>query len=463
MYKKIYKYIENYIPDIQTTNNNNNIWMYWQNKDKNTKRPPYLDLCLQTIKRNSGNFKINILDDESFQNISSIYMPNYVNIQPLGMRADYVRFCLLKEFGGIWLDFDTIVVKNLDIFFNLLKQYEFIGFEHNYIGDISLGVIMSRPNSKICNYMFEIMNTALKENKFNQTWGQFTDNLRFYINKNHNINKNMYRGFNAKKTIYPVDYNESEEYFWGNDEPDFIIDNFYIICLHNQMYDSFIKNLSIDKILNEDFTVSHIFNYVLNSKKQFICRKGRTRCYGVDKTWKENNIRDYIILYNELLKNNIKPFITGGTLLGIGRKYDLLDNDDDLNLDIFKKDYNKIFIDIIKNLGYSIKYLETSKGGIQLTINKGNTKDNNDIEIDISIFEEIKDKYVSYSKFTSKGETLVFDKFKLKQIKIFNNLFYVPDNIDKFLTNLYGKDWIIPDPFFDYLNDSPAIQKGKNF
>ena len=129
MYKKIYKYIENYIPDIQTTNNNNNIWMYWQNKDKNTKRLPYLDLCLQTIKRNSGNFKINILDDESFQNISSIYMPNYVNIQPLGMRADYVRFCLLKEFGGIWLDFDTIVVKNLDIFFNLLKQYEFIGFD----------------------------------------------------------------------------------------------------------------------------------------------------------------------------------------------------------------------------------------------------------------------------------------------------------------------------------------------
>lgn len=105
-----------------------NIWMYWENKSGKTK-PEYLQLCYQTIQKNCKNsFNINLLDEKTVYK----YLPNlrkdldeYLNIP---QKTDYIRLALLYKYGGIWIDSDTIVIKDMKPLWNKTKKYEFIGF-----------------------------------------------------------------------------------------------------------------------------------------------------------------------------------------------------------------------------------------------------------------------------------------------------------------------------------------------
>ena len=105
-----------------------NIWMYWENKSGKTK-PEYLKLCYQTIQKNCKNsFNINLLDEKTVYK----YLPNlrkdldeYLNIP---QKTDYIRLALLYKYGGIWIDSDTIVIKDMKPLWDKTKKYEFIGF-----------------------------------------------------------------------------------------------------------------------------------------------------------------------------------------------------------------------------------------------------------------------------------------------------------------------------------------------
>lgn len=105
-----------------------NIWMYWENKP-NKSKPEYLKLCYKTIVKNCKNsFHIKLLNEKTVFK----YLPNlrkdldkYMSIP---QKTDYIRLSLLKKYGGIWLDSDTIVIKDLYPLYKHLDKYEFVGF-----------------------------------------------------------------------------------------------------------------------------------------------------------------------------------------------------------------------------------------------------------------------------------------------------------------------------------------------
>ena len=107
---------------------NPNIWMYWENKN-GKKKPAYLELCYDTIiKQCSNSFNIHLLNEKTVYK----YLPNlrtdldkYLNIP---QKTDYIRLALLYKYGGIWIDSDTIVIKDLISLWNKTKKHEFIGF-----------------------------------------------------------------------------------------------------------------------------------------------------------------------------------------------------------------------------------------------------------------------------------------------------------------------------------------------
>ena len=108
--------------------NQNNIFMYWETLP-GKKKPEYLDLCYDTVIKNCSNdFEILMLNEKNIK----YYLPNLrddldkkLKIQ---QKVDYYRLLLLYNYGGIWLDSDTIVIKSLKILFNKLKTYNYIGF-----------------------------------------------------------------------------------------------------------------------------------------------------------------------------------------------------------------------------------------------------------------------------------------------------------------------------------------------
>lgn len=110
--------------------NNKNIWMYWETK-KGSKKPEYLDLCLDTIKKHC---KVTLLNEKTVHHYlpelkdRNIIKHDLDNICTLPQKADYIRLLLLKKYGGIWLDSDIIVFKPLDKLFEKLQINDFIGF-----------------------------------------------------------------------------------------------------------------------------------------------------------------------------------------------------------------------------------------------------------------------------------------------------------------------------------------------
>lgn len=103
-----------------------NIWMYWENKPGRTK-PKYLELCYKTIVKHNQNFNINLLNEKTVMQFLP-EMRTDLNQLSIPQKADYIRLSLLYKYGGIWLDSDTIVMKNLTPLLEKLLKHDFVGF-----------------------------------------------------------------------------------------------------------------------------------------------------------------------------------------------------------------------------------------------------------------------------------------------------------------------------------------------
>ena len=89
------------------------VWMYWENPPGGSK-PAYLDLCLETIQKHLGAFELKLLDERSVTDY--IALPKTIRhpALPLDRKADYIRYALLYEYGGVWFDCDLILLRDVD-------------------------------------------------------------------------------------------------------------------------------------------------------------------------------------------------------------------------------------------------------------------------------------------------------------------------------------------------------------
>lgn len=105
------------------------LWTYWELKPNVKKKPPYIDLCLEIMRKKcSKTYEVIFLNDKNVYK----YLPNLrkdINKLPLALKADYIRVSLLYHYGGLWLDADTIVLSDLrEILDKLEDGWDFIGF-----------------------------------------------------------------------------------------------------------------------------------------------------------------------------------------------------------------------------------------------------------------------------------------------------------------------------------------------
>ena len=129
LYKKMnIENFENVSRTIDSTELPYHIWMYWENKPNKTK-PIYLDMCYKTIKKNCPNFKVHLLDENTVHKFLPDMRPDLNSkLERIPMKTDYIRYNLLYHYGGIWLDSDIIVFKDLSDIVKKLQEYEYVGF-----------------------------------------------------------------------------------------------------------------------------------------------------------------------------------------------------------------------------------------------------------------------------------------------------------------------------------------------
>jgi hypothetical protein len=102
------------------------LWLYWEGE-----MPEYIKMCKETIyKHCSESFIIMFLNDKNIYN----YLPelkekqiDFSNLK-IAQKVDYYRILLLYKYGGLYMDMDILVMKDLSEIMDKLKKYDFVGF-----------------------------------------------------------------------------------------------------------------------------------------------------------------------------------------------------------------------------------------------------------------------------------------------------------------------------------------------
>lgn len=99
------------------------LWVYWEGN-----MPPYIKLCIESIKKCDKYFELTLLNEKNVFD----YLPNLrkdIDELLVAQKADYIRVSVLYEYGGLWLDADTLVLTDLKpIFDKLNEKVDYVGF-----------------------------------------------------------------------------------------------------------------------------------------------------------------------------------------------------------------------------------------------------------------------------------------------------------------------------------------------
>lgn len=94
------------------------IWMYWDSNEKNH----LVDFCIHNIKTVCSDYQVNILNAENVTDY--IDLPTFKEGLRKATISDYIRFALLKKYGGIWMDASTLLTENFDWFLSKMEGKE---------------------------------------------------------------------------------------------------------------------------------------------------------------------------------------------------------------------------------------------------------------------------------------------------------------------------------------------------
>ena len=99
------------------------IFTFWEPHEK---IPGYLILCIKTWKKFLPDYEIKILDYKRVIDYlgETLFSKIVCKDLTLPIQVDAIRVALLKKFGGIWMDADTIVLNGE--FLKELKEFELI-------------------------------------------------------------------------------------------------------------------------------------------------------------------------------------------------------------------------------------------------------------------------------------------------------------------------------------------------
>ena len=255
------------------------IFMYWEYKKGVTKRPAYLDLCLKTIKKHCSNsFDIVVLNEKTINN----YLPNVrTDLDEklsIPQKTDYYRYALLYKYGGIWLDFDTIVMQDLKPLYDNLEKYDYIG-SGCHSDDCkktgypfpSNGVMMSRAGTKFINTCLEDCDKILNEN---------TDLKKKYFILGRttmwkNIDKLMKKGWDYFHIDSKCQERDSKDVKLRNkrflsDEniDEKCIGKMFFVPVYNTApgFPDWFKEMSLEKILESNLLIGKLFRLSLQNE-----------------------------------------------------------------------------------------------------------------------------------------------------------------------------------------------------
>jgi hypothetical protein len=169
-----------------------------------TEIPDHDKKCIESWKKYCPDYEIKRWDESNYDFNKNQYMKEAYELKKWGFVPDYARLDIIYEYGGIYLDTDVELIRNID---DLLKNKAFMGFETNseFVNPgLGFGAEKGFPLLK------EIRDVIYGSRKFKREDGSCDTtpsprfNTEFLQEKGLELNNKMQIIQNLK--IYPDDY-----------------------------------------------------------------------------------------------------------------------------------------------------------------------------------------------------------------------------------------------------------------
>ena len=241
--------------EIFISDNKPYIWVFWDGFE-----PDYIKLCYETlINKCSNNFNIVKLNNNTIHK----YLPELKNYNFNNLiiqhKVDIYRIMLLYKYGGIYIDADIIVLKDLSDIINKLKKYDFVGFGctgkicTNYYGYPSNWLLASKPKTilmkNILTKQLDIINNKLEYHDIGKKiiWEE--------------LQKLMSNGYQYYHYNPKYDGSRDINGYWINSDIIFSdikieyenIDNMLVYVFYNSDTSNKLKKLSKEELLNKNW------------------------------------------------------------------------------------------------------------------------------------------------------------------------------------------------------------------
>jgi mannosyltransferase OCH1-like enzyme len=242
-----------------------NVFLYWVGKEY--KLISILRNLIYLHSTNGKGYKVNLITDKNIGEYIKTFPDCFSKLCP-AHQADFVRVNVIYEYGGIWLDSDTVVIDKLDSLFDLIENKN--GFFINHVeNDLCNTIFGSRKHTLLMKEWKNKINETLDVKKENIQWCDIGSLL---LNNMFNSNKDLYDNyiiFNGLDNLIPVRWDfATNEYL---DQPydnykNIVKDYQPLVCLFNSVYKK-IEEKTESEILNGNMPLNYFINKSFQNMK----------------------------------------------------------------------------------------------------------------------------------------------------------------------------------------------------
>lgn len=236
---------------------NRNLYLYWTGPEY-----PLLTIMEKLIilhSKDAQNYKVILITPENVSNY--IRIPDcFFNFNPSD-QSNYVRVNIICEYGGIWLDMDTIVMNNLNDLFKIMDTYDgFLMLEDNTI--LVAGAFGSKAHTEFMEEWKNRINRIIASKATRVKWGEISSKAMNDIKKTYPVYTSKYLILAGLDNIYPVS--------WKNCVQEYLIkpyENYKnltrefqpVIVLVRSVYIE-LQNKTVDEILDMNTPINFFIN-----------------------------------------------------------------------------------------------------------------------------------------------------------------------------------------------------------
>ena len=237
---------------------NRNIYLYWVGKEY--KLISILRDLIYLHSTNGIGYKVNLITDKNIREyIKDI--PDYFNNLCPAHQADFVRVHVICDYGGIWLDSDTLVIDKLDSLFDFIeKKNGFFIKENNTI--LWNGIFGSKKQTPLMIEWKNKLVSILDQKKNNIQWTEIGNKMLQSMYKKNKSLYNDYKIFEGLDNMYPINWDKCVSEFIEKPYDNYknIVREYQpLVVLVNSVYKK-LENKTEKEILEGNMPINYFIN-----------------------------------------------------------------------------------------------------------------------------------------------------------------------------------------------------------